>query len=897
MKNSPSSPLSTLEDFKGNVHLVFSSHWDREWYLPFQKFRGKLVSVLDGILSELESGRLPFYQMDGQFIPVEDYLEIRPEKEPLLRQLIKEGRFKVGPWYNLPDEFLVSGESIVRNFLLGMKRSEAFGQTSKVGWLCDIFGHNSQMPQVLTKLGIDNAILWRGVDVDVSNPFEWQSPDGTKILVHRFGENGYCDFDFDVRKTQIADESPTPGEMADNARLYLAKTRQESNAQTLLWFQGGDHLEFDPQLMEVLANVNRSAGRELLKVSTLDAFIAALRVEAKATMIVKGELRDPAKMQTKGWLIPGVGSSRIPLKQANHAGETLLTLWAEPWCAAANFAIGSEYPQRALELAWEYLLKNHPHDSICGCSTDETHDAMPYRFEQSRHLAEFHLDQALRSLAGVAANGRLAEGEISLSLFAPAGGIAHHSPEALVRLPKDWPQFSEFFEFEPKPSMRLYDQAGKEVSYQLLQVIPSTMHLRVPPNHFPAQTPRQGIRIAIDAELAPATVRHFVLKRATEPTRIPQQNTIGVSRNKLRNEFLEVTAANDGTISIIGLKSGAQYHGLLAMEDTADIGDGWFHGIALQDRPYLSTGGTVSMGVTENGPLLARLQLRIEWLVPAEFDFHTNQRSGKLVPFVVEHLVTLRKGNDYVEIDTTVHNSTSDHRLRLFCPTGLSGVERFWADTAFDAVERPVKLREDNHLLREIQIEMTPQQNWVATTDGEQGLALLAPGQYESAVLDHSDRPLCLTLLRGFRKAVFTDGNEGGQIHGVHKFRMALRPFGGSLPATELFHLSQTLAAGLRSVFLDSSDLRYMTSVATARVEDRPSIEGSVVLSACHREDAAWIFRIFNPSGSPAEVKLAKGNSWQITDMRGEAGEQLDQATLVVAPKQILTLRAVAKTA
>jgi alpha-mannosidase len=91
------------------IHLVFSSHWDREWYLPFQNFRAKLVRILDEVLNALESGSLPFYQMDGQFIPVEDYLQIRPEKESLLRRLIAEGRFRVGPWYTLPDEFLVSG--------------------------------------------------------------------------------------------------------------------------------------------------------------------------------------------------------------------------------------------------------------------------------------------------------------------------------------------------------------------------------------------------------------------------------------------------------------------------------------------------------------------------------------------------------------------------------------------------------------------------------------------------------------------------------------------------------------------------------------------------------------------------------------------------------------------
>ncbi|HSI84415.1 MAG: glycoside hydrolase family 38 C-terminal domain-containing protein [Candidatus Methylacidiphilales bacterium] len=897
MTKNESASQTSFKDFEGTVHLVFSSHWDREWYFPFQKFRGKLVSVLDHILDELESGRLPAYQMDGQFIPVEDYLEIRPEKEALLRKLVVEDRLKVGPWYNLPDEFLVSGESLVRNFLMGMRRSEAFGETSKVGWLCDIFGHNSQMPQVLTQLGMNDAVLWRGIDTKLSNPFQWKSPDGSTILVHRFLENGYCDFDFDVRKCNIPDARPTVDEMVESAAAYLKKTQPASTARTLMWFDGGDHIEFDPAVLEVVSKVNQLAGRELIRISNLDDFMEALRTEmvgAPADMTVTGELREPASMDTKGWLIPGVGSSRIPLKQANHAGETLLTLWAEPWCAAANFSLGMEYPTRALELAWEYLLKNHPHDSICGCSTDDTHAAMPYRFEQSRHIAEFHLSHALRSLTAAATREYLKTGDIALGLFAPIGGTEHRSPEAFVRIPKDWPQFSEFFEFEAKPSLRIYNLEGREVAYQLLQVIPTTTHLRVPLNHFPAPSSRQGIRIAIDTTLTPGAEQHFVLKRAEGPTRIALQNAIGVSRNTLRNELVEVRAANDGTLSLKDLQSGAEYHGLLAVEDTADIGDGWFHGIALQDRAYLSTGGTTTFGITENGPLLARLHVRVEWQVPAGFDFISNKRSERLVPCVVEHLVTLRKGNAYVEIETTVHNTTSDHRLRVFCATGLEKAEFFSSDTPFDSIERPIKLREDNHHLRELQVEMTPQQNWVAASDGERGLALLAPGQYESAVLDQPDRPLCLTLLRGFRRAVFTDGNEGGQIHGVHKFRMALKPFDGTVPATDLYNIAQTLAAPVRSEFLDVQDLLHMPkpAVGSARAKVRPSVRGNVVVSAAYHEGNQWIFRVFNPTDMQESVLLWGGETWEATDMRGDNAVSIDRKSWTIEPRQIVTLRA-----
>ena len=39
--------------------------------------------------------------------------------------------------------------------------------------------------------------------------------------------------------------------------------------------------------------------------------------------------------------------------------------------------------EELIDLAWKHLLENHPHDSICGCSIDQVHQDMIYRFDQS----------------------------------------------------------------------------------------------------------------------------------------------------------------------------------------------------------------------------------------------------------------------------------------------------------------------------------------------------------------------------------------------------------------------------------------------------------------------------------------------------------------------------------
>ena len=132
------------------VHIVPHTHWDREWYAPFQSFRLRLVDLLDDLLPSLDADpSFVHFLLDGQMAVVDDYLAVRPDAEATLRRLAASGRIATGPWYILMDEFLVSGETIVRNLQMGLDRAAAFGGAMDVGYLPDMFGHIAQMPQLL----------------------------------------------------------------------------------------------------------------------------------------------------------------------------------------------------------------------------------------------------------------------------------------------------------------------------------------------------------------------------------------------------------------------------------------------------------------------------------------------------------------------------------------------------------------------------------------------------------------------------------------------------------------------------------------------------------------------------------------------------------------------------
>jgi mannosylglycerate hydrolase len=165
------------------VHIVPHTHWDREWYLPYQAFRLKLVELLDDLLPALEADPgYAHFLLDGQMAVVEDHLAVRPAAEEPLRRLVASGRVAMGPWYALPDEFLVSGETLIRNLQRGLRVAARFGGAMEVGYLPDMFGHVAQMPQLLRGFGMEHAVVWRGVPAAVDRSgFWWRSPDGSEV--------------------------------------------------------------------------------------------------------------------------------------------------------------------------------------------------------------------------------------------------------------------------------------------------------------------------------------------------------------------------------------------------------------------------------------------------------------------------------------------------------------------------------------------------------------------------------------------------------------------------------------------------------------------------------------------------------------------------------------------
>ena len=386
------------------VSIVPHTHWDREWYAPFQTYRLALVHLVDGLLDLMESD--PSYTrflLDGQTALIDDYLEVRPDAASRIERLVRAGRLQVGPWMVLMDEFMVSGETIVRDLQLGVTRTRELGGDATVGYLPDMFGHVGQMPQLLRLAGIEHAVVWRGVPAAIDRTaFWWVAPDGSRVRAeYLYGSyaNG-------------RDLPPDPALLDARARGYEAELGPAAlPGGALLLMNGSDHLLPQPHLGALVAAANAASDTHHFTIRSLAEHVTTQPVDALPSW--PGELRSGARAN----VLMGVASNRVDVHQLCAAAERSLERSAEP--LTALFVSPEQYPHALLDIGWRNLVLNSAHDSACACSHDEVVEAVRVRYQEARHVGDALATDALHALA--------------CSVDAPEGAFVVANPTARAR--------------------------------------------------------------------------------------------------------------------------------------------------------------------------------------------------------------------------------------------------------------------------------------------------------------------------------------------------------------------------------------------------------------------------------------------------------------------------------
>jgi hypothetical protein len=378
---TPDRPLGLRVEFHAvrPVRIVPHTHWDREWYLTVEEFRGPLVETIDLVLEIMRDPRWTHFHLDGQTALVDDYLAVRPEREPELRNLIAAGRLSCGPWVTLVDEFLVSGESIIRNLEDGIARADELGGAMRIGYLPDQFGHIGQMPQILARAGITTAVVWRGVPSSLgATSFVWSAPDDSNVRAF-YLPLGYGH----GKKFPVETKAFTARLIKEEARL----TPFLGSAEAALMMAGADHERPDGRLVDAIDNA-RASGLDV----GMTSLASLLATEEAPGSEWSGELRSAARAN----LLPNTYSVRVHQKVARARAEHLLERYAEP---LASLVPGHPWPAEELAEAWRLLHLNGAHDSVCGCSIDAVAAAVDARSEKGTAIARAVAERAVKDLA------------------------------------------------------------------------------------------------------------------------------------------------------------------------------------------------------------------------------------------------------------------------------------------------------------------------------------------------------------------------------------------------------------------------------------------------------------------------------------------------------------------
>jgi membrane-associated phospholipid phosphatase len=380
-----------LRLYPWRAFVVPHTHWDREWYERFDGFRARLVPMVGSLLDLLErEPRFRSFTFDGQTIPLEDHLAVRPADRPRIEALVRADRLLIGPWYVLADLLLVSGESIVRNLQEGLRVAGSFGRASRVAYVADPFGHPAQLPQVLRGFGYDSYVFARGVGdegEELGSEFRWEAPSGDRVLAsHQVAH-------YDNALPLVAEGTRPVDDVARRVRRMLPRimdrTAPYAAGDALLFMVGTDHTSAFENLPDAVDAIGRAAPRTVARIATLEDFVAALPAPRGVFHgeMVSGKYRP---------ILRGTNSTRTWIKQENAACERLLLERCEPLDA---FSGGTQ--RETLRSLWRTLLENHPHDSICGCSIDAVHDLdMRPRFARVRADGERLVVELSAKLSG-----------------------------------------------------------------------------------------------------------------------------------------------------------------------------------------------------------------------------------------------------------------------------------------------------------------------------------------------------------------------------------------------------------------------------------------------------------------------------------------------------------------
>ncbi|WP_319460278.1 glycoside hydrolase family 38 C-terminal domain-containing protein [Micromonospora sp. RTP1Z1] len=907
------------------IIVVPHTHWDREWYEPFQRFRLRLVALLDEVFDRMAQDERQRFTLDGQLAAVDDYLEVRPERREQVVALVRAGRLAVGPWQILLDEFLCSGENIVRNLERGLARSAALGGAMPVGYLPDMFGHIAQMPQLLAGAGLAHACVFRGVPDRVrSHAFAWRAPDGTTVRTE-YLPGGYGN------AAGLMDDPRLVTRRATDLAERLRGWRPDGDDTPILAMYGADHAAPAPDAPDLLAAAGVDGVH--LRLGTLAEYFATQPTTVDGLPTVTGELRSHARAN----ILPGVISVRAHLKQAMGRAERRVERYAEPLAALFH----DPSVQRFLDMAWTRLIDASCHDSVTGCGCDETAEQVAARLAEADQLGRAVCDLVGARLAGAvprdghllfnptpAARTALVRLEVEAPADGPVGLVgadgrvapAQVLDRARTLLADDLVPAADL----PAVLTRVHGRElyGQEITAWSVSPDDATLTFEVA-RHGDPTFDVEDVRLALAAEGGPDRWRVRIVAAprltvaalvevpalglaAVRPVALPADGptarasgaapgpaeagtpSVTVVDRAVDNGLLRVEVAEDGTLRL-STPDGLSVDGLARLVDGGDVGDSYNYAPPAADE-LVDKPRAVRTVVVHDGPVVAVLDVVREYRWPVGADVDAGSRRVDREAVTVTTRVELRAGEPFARLRLSFDNRCDDHRVRLHLPLPAPARSSY-AEGQFAVVERGLTAEGGGG---EVPLPTFPASGFVAAGGAEGSLAVLLtqPTEYE---LTDSGRELAVTVLRAIgmlsrNRHALRDEPAGPQLptplaqcRGERSVDLAVLPFRGDWDSAGVL----AAAEAYRHELLDFPGAGEPSGGLPAPVTGLTVDGDGVLLTSVRDRDGRVELRMVAARDTRAVIGAGRGvrGAWR-ADLVGRAGEPLpvDADNLVRLP-------------
>jgi len=753
---------------KVTAHMICHTHWDREWYLTREVFRTKLVRLIDEVLDMINtsSDHITF-MLDGQTIVLEDYLQIRPENTERLRSALNSGRILCGPWYILPDELLVSGEALIRNYIMGSRVSTRYGGFMNVAYLPDSFGHPEQMPQIAQGLGMDTMVFWRGTSIAVQHSeFYWQSPySGSKVLCIHLS-SGYGN------SARLKKDNKTIARL----KSMIQSLHEKSLTNVVLLMNGSDHITAQDNIVDIVNLFNRESDKNYhIKLSTLPDYIQDVRSRLSKAETFSGEFRSG----DRSLLLGGTISTRMSIKQRNHTIQKKMERYLEPIQALEQMlGIKTQFSGYS-DYIWKKILENHPHDSICGCSIDDVHREMFTRFDCVEQLEDELFDYSIKELEQKLDWTKRTVADAQLMLFEPIQDRLQDYVEIevdtdLVLVQEVDYNISAIVDYEERIShpnipagLMFLDENDREISHVILSA--GKAYYR----HLQDETLPEIYkvnRITVGLLLPPFDYgMHLinVYKSGSEGDRSGTSNTDlqTVDRFKAANDIRENCRQKEGqywienefyrisfnketaTFDVLDKKTGRLHTGVHRIIDKGDAGDAYTYSWPFYDQVFTLKADNISIIKEKKGNLRSVLHIEGVLELPRQLTQDRRERSKVMIQSDIEIEAILYQGIDRIDFHTMMDNRAKDHRLQVEFPAGVM-VQQSIASGAFSVTGRDIDLVIPQNWVEYPQ-STHPTHGFVDVSSKDYGLSLASLGltEYEAENVDGQSH-VRLTLLR-----------------------------------------------------------------------------------------------------------------------------------------------------